>query len=50
MTVEIGYSLVILDAILMNLRVFHYNRDVAFIPFLLGILLAPSRGWEMLMM
>ena len=46
MTVEVGYSMVVLDAILRNFRVFPYNRDSALLPFLLGMLLAPSRGWE----
>ena len=46
MTVEVGYPLVVLDAILKNLRVFPYNRDDTIIPFLLGMLLAPSSGWE----
>ena len=46
MTVEVGYSLVVPDAILRNFRVFPYNRDGAFFPFLLGVLLAPARGWK----
>ena len=46
MTVEVGISLVVLDAILRNLRVSPYNRDGALFPFLLGMLLAPSRGGE----
>ena len=46
MTVEVGYPLVVLDAILMNLRLLPYNRDGALVPSLLGMLLAPSRAWE----
>ena len=46
MTVEVGISLVVLDAILRNCRVFPYNSNGALFPFLLGMLLALSRGWE----
>ena len=46
MTVEMGYPLVVLDTILRKLRVLPYNRDGALFPFLLGVLLVPSRGWE----
>ena len=46
MTVEVGYSLVVPDTILRNFRAFPYNRDGALFPFLLGVLLASSRGWE----
>ena len=41
MAVEVGSSLVVLGATWGTLRVFPYNRDVAIIPFLLGMLLAP---------
>ena len=46
MAVEVGYPLVVLDAIPRNLGVSPYNRDGALFPFPLGVLLAPSRGWE----
>ena len=46
MTVEVGYSLVVLDALLRNFRAFSYNRDGALFPFLLDVLLAPSSSWE----
>ena len=41
MAVEVGPSLVVLGATWGTLRVFPYNRDVAIISFLLGMLLVP---------
>ena len=40
MAVEVGSSLVVLGATWGMLRVYPYNRDVAIISFLLGMLLA----------
>ena len=46
MTVEVGISLVVLDAILRNLKVSPYNREGAVISILLSVLLAPFGCWK----
>ena len=46
MAAEVGYPLFVPDAIPRNLRVSPYSRDGAPFLFPLGVLPAPSRGWE----